>query len=274
MIDPGTGITILGSAIGGAKLLEKLLGPTADYIGLEIKNLTEGRIKNIARIFKKANDKLGSSLTLPGSIPPRVLKEILEEGSYCEDDLMAEYYGGILASGRSPDGKDDRAIPYLKLTSELSSYQIRLHYIVYIVFRNLFTGSGLNPMLENDLINMTTFFPFSLLQKAMNLDQDVVKILLESAMGLDRHSVLVPAVWGSETHINKLGKERFHGKWISINESGLTINPTQYGIDYFLWATGNGSFGRQQFLLPELKIAELPEIQIEATAMSVLKNNR
>ena len=31
-MDPGTGLTILGSAIGGAKLVEKLLGPTADYI--------------------------------------------------------------------------------------------------------------------------------------------------------------------------------------------------------------------------------------------------
>lgn len=30
MIDPGTGLTILGSAIGGAKVLEKIPGPTSE----------------------------------------------------------------------------------------------------------------------------------------------------------------------------------------------------------------------------------------------------
>lgn len=33
MIDPGTGLTILGSTIGRAKVVEKILGPTSEYIG-------------------------------------------------------------------------------------------------------------------------------------------------------------------------------------------------------------------------------------------------
>lgn len=32
MIDPGTGLTILGTAVGGAKVVEKILGPTAEYV--------------------------------------------------------------------------------------------------------------------------------------------------------------------------------------------------------------------------------------------------
>ncbi len=41
MIDPGTGLTILGSAIGSAKVVEKILGPTSEYIGEQLKEWTE-----------------------------------------------------------------------------------------------------------------------------------------------------------------------------------------------------------------------------------------
>src|SRR5712691_9549047 len=127
-MDPGTGLAILGSAAGGAKVVEKILGPTAEYLGAGLKNWTEHRIQNVARIFRKAAGKLGSDNDSPGAVPPRVLKEVLDEGSYSDDELTAEYFGGILASGRSPSGRDDRAASYGRLTSELSTYQIRFHY--------------------------------------------------------------------------------------------------------------------------------------------------
>ncbi len=79
-MDPATGLTILGSAVGGAKLVEKLLGPTADYVGTGLKNWAEKRVTNASRIFEKAAEKLGSRIDEPGAVPPRVLKEILDEG--------------------------------------------------------------------------------------------------------------------------------------------------------------------------------------------------
>ena len=32
-MDPGTGLTLLGGALGSVKVVEKILGPTADYLG-------------------------------------------------------------------------------------------------------------------------------------------------------------------------------------------------------------------------------------------------
>lgn len=273
-----TGLTILTSALGGAavggKLIERLLGPTTDYIGLELRAWTEMRVNNVARIFKKANEKLGDKISSPGSIPPRVLQEILQEGSYCDNELMSEYYGGILASGRSPDGKDDRATSFLKLTSGLSAYQIRLHYIAYTVFRSLYLGTGLRPTFEEDLGNMTTFFPEHLLAEAMNLEGDreqFFDILFETQMSLNRTALLEPTIAGSQQHLNESGKKLYWGRWIEVNESGFILRPTQSGIDYYLWATGNGRFGRRCFLAPELKIAELSEIKIGGTAKVAVK---
>ena len=129
-MDPATGLTILGSAVGGAKLVEKLLGPTADYVGTGLKNWAEKRVTNASRIFEKAAEKLGSRIDEPGAVPPRVLKEILDEGLYCDDELTAEYFGGVLASSRSSISRDDRAASYLKLTSSLHlSDKIPLHLV-------------------------------------------------------------------------------------------------------------------------------------------------
>lgn len=70
-------MVILGSAIGSAKLVEKILGPTADYVGGGIQNWTRKRVENVAKIFGHAERKLGTRLESEGAVPPRVLKEIL-----------------------------------------------------------------------------------------------------------------------------------------------------------------------------------------------------
>ena len=101
MIDPGTGLTILGSAIGGAKVVEKILGPTSEYIGEQIKEWTVKKVTNTANIFKNAEKKLGDKINENGKVPPKILKSILEDGAWCEEELQVEYFGGVLASSRT-----------------------------------------------------------------------------------------------------------------------------------------------------------------------------
>ncbi|NAZ18194.1 hypothetical protein GT020_19410, partial [Glutamicibacter soli] len=87
--------------------LEKLLGPTADYLGGELQEFTKKRINNVGKIFKKAENKLGDKINSPGGVPPKVLKTIINEGSYSDDELAAEYFGGVLASARTELTRDD-----------------------------------------------------------------------------------------------------------------------------------------------------------------------
>jgi hypothetical protein len=260
-MDPGTGLTILGSAIGGAKLVEKLLGPTADYVGVGLRNWTEKRIANASKIFEKAAEKLEDKIEQAGSVPPRVLKEILDEGSYCDDELTAEYFGGVLASSRSGISRDDRAATYLKLTSELSSYQVRFHFIAYTTWRNLFESSGLRPTFAEDLDKMWLFLPDTFLTIAMDFEmaEPKIDILMHCMSGLQRHDLIQAAHWGSMDHINKLNKNR---GWLEISDSGLCITPTQFGIDLWLWAIGAGTISRNRFLEPNLSIPKLPNVSL------------
>jgi hypothetical protein len=89
-MEPATGLTILGTAVGSAKIVEKLLGPTADYLGTGIRSWTERSVANVGRVFQKAAERLGDRIEKPGSVPPKVLKNVLEEAASSEDELTAE----------------------------------------------------------------------------------------------------------------------------------------------------------------------------------------
>ena len=77
-MEVGTGLVLLG----GAGLVGKILGPTADYIGDGIKAWTQKRVHNFQNIFNKAARKLGDKIGEGGQVPPKVLKHILDDGSF------------------------------------------------------------------------------------------------------------------------------------------------------------------------------------------------
>ncbi len=140
MVDP-EGLVVLGTS---APIALKILGPTADYLGDELQHWAEQRVANIQRIFENAKLKLGDDgLNRPGGVPPRVLREVLEEGSYCDDELSCEYFGGILASSKTQVTRDDRGATLAALVGRLSTYQIRSHYFLYVHARRLVRTSQL-----------------------------------------------------------------------------------------------------------------------------------
>lgn len=128
MTELTTGVELL--APSGLTL--RLLGPTADYLGSGIRAWSEARVQNIRGILDKAGRKLDpESLSESGAVAPRVLRGILNDGSFVTDELAQDYFGGVLASSHSHHGRDDRAATYTELLSRLSTYQIRVHYLLY-----------------------------------------------------------------------------------------------------------------------------------------------
>jgi hypothetical protein len=137
--DPIVGTAIAKAAVNAAAsdanqvapdLIRRILGPAADEIGEALRRYTAYRVGNVERIINVAERKTRGG-TSAAVVHPRVAHEILDDGSYCDNELMAEYYGGILAAGRTPNGRDDRAISWSSLISSMSSLQIRAHYLLY-----------------------------------------------------------------------------------------------------------------------------------------------
>ncbi len=275
-MEPGTGLTILGTAIGSAKLLEKLLGPTAEYIGGEIKNYAEKGVENLRRIFTNAAQKLGNRLEEPGQVPPKVLKGILEEGYFCEDELTGQYFGGVLASSRSGVSRDDRGATHIKLLSSLSTYQIRTHYILYTLLRKTLFDfrKAINPGTNRDI--MYIYIPTDIYYSAMDIDSEFsssdekLSIQAHSMNGMKRLNLVEDFIYGEkDIFLQENIMYRFLEYPINeqkLSEHGLSFQPTPGGMELYLWAHGFGHIPHQQFLNDKLIFEPIPDINLPESA--------
>ncbi len=123
--------------VPGEWVLKKLLGPVFDKIGPDLADLyVVGRDK----IVEVAKRKIPDLKTDNKVANLRVARDVFWNGSFSDSEVSAEYFGGILASSRSSDGKDDSMIFYLDMIKSLSSTQLKLHYMIYRALNELFVG--------------------------------------------------------------------------------------------------------------------------------------
>ena len=244
-VDPGTGLTVLGAALGSAKLVEKLLGPTAEYIGEGIRDWTEQRTRNVKRIFTIAARNLGDKINAKGTVPPKVLKGILSDGSFCDDLLTAEYFGGVVASSRSTVSRDDRGASFVALITRLSVYQLRTHYVFYYIIKELFNGTEVDfSDLNQREAKMQVYVPSNVYHKALDFSEEegetLGAILPHSLFGLAREQLLSEKFMiGTVEMIKKKHPEAAMG--------GILFRPSPLGLELFLWAHGRSSWTWRQF---------------------------
>jgi hypothetical protein len=215
--------------------LQKLLGPTAEYLGEGLQEFTKRRLENIGRIFNNAEKKLGDRINTKGEVPPRVLKEVINEGSFWDDELATEYFGGILASSRTELGRDDRGARLAKILDGLSTYQIRTHYLIYSSIKQLFSKSNL-PFNMEGRPKMQVFLPFSGYTPAMDFNeseqQQLSQLLNHIFFGLAAEDLINDSFWqyGPKDNIKKVYAE--------AQDGGIVCGPSALGAELFLWAFG------------------------------------
>ena len=171
-MDPITTVGAGLAVIGSKEILVKILGPTADYIGGELQGVVQKCNVNLDNIFVKAANKLGSRIDEPGQVNSRVLKHILDEGRFCEDELVAEYYGGILASSKTGIERDDRGVSIISGIKQLSIYQVRLHYLYYFLLNQLLSDKNLS--LGTERTKMNIYIPINVYLQAMEFSEDEI----------------------------------------------------------------------------------------------------
>ncbi len=136
----------------------KLLGPTAEIIGQDLKKLYEKGIdKIVANAIKKTKNIDSNDRT-----NLRVTRDVLWNGSFTDESICAEYFGGVLASSRSEDGKDDFGVFYVNIIKSLSSSQLKVHYAIYRALNKILVTNEekktLNPGQGRELQKEKLFF--------------------------------------------------------------------------------------------------------------------
>ena len=249
-------ITTVGiSAIAGyvgKDLVIRLLGPTADYLGGELKEFTIKRMENLGRIFSNAERKLGDKLNCPGQVPPKVLKMIVNEGSYSDDDISVEYFGGVLASSRTGVNRDDRGARIAKIIDSLSAYQIRSHYLIYATISTLFSADGNSFNYPEHRKALEIFMPYDSFSEAMEFTQQELKnlqLIDHTVNGLSTDG-LIDGQWTIGARKSIGGRNP---------QDGIVTMPSRQGAELFMWAFGHGD-KRLDFMLTEKFSAEIEGI--------------
>lgn len=235
-------------------LVYQVLGPPAKAVGSSLESLVQFCATNVGQIFRNAGKKLGPGLQEAGSVPPRVLARIIDDGAYAEDTLIVDYLGGVLASAKTAEGRDDRGAMWSSQVGRMSTYQIRTHYIFYTI---------LGRLIQNDMQDLgagkvrprcRTLVPISLYQAAMEIStsHEATDIASHSLNGLSREGLLGAWTLGNSETWPSIG--------VTSTELGFVAEPTLAGIELYLSAHGRGTVNPARFAfvagsLPPLEIA-------------------
>jgi hypothetical protein len=261
----GGGLAVLGSK----EVIGKLLGPTAEYLGAELRTYTEKGVTNLRRIFEHGVRRAGASLEEPGQVPPKVLKNILTEGYFCEDELGAEYFGGVIAASRTGISRDDRGAAIVALIARLSTYQLRAHYVFYTALKNLYDGSKVNLGRADDCTNACVFFSTEAFFEAMDFSvrEDVNAIVPHILFGLSKEGLISP-FWAAR---DPAGLREILG--VHAPQTGIVVIPATLGVELFYWAYGLGNRRPSDFFQPEILFEPLAEIELPAAGVEKVGKN-
>lgn len=267
MIDPVTG-TVVGKVVKAASsdtepikinLLQKVFGPPAEELGIALGRLVEYRCRNFGRIVEKASKRAKNNKSV-GAVNPRFAFLLLQEGSLCDDELMADYLGGLLADSKSPDGRDDRAITWCHIITSLSSFQIRAHYLMYREWAyHLHQEAPEIDLSYVDEMNLATMhldfeeFTSALMQE---IPQDPEVILRHSMMGLARIG-LINDSWSYGKHIRTSENSPFENEEWTI----VSATPTGRGMELYGWAFGMPDILPRNFSAKASGLQSIEDIQ-------------
>ena len=200
--------------------LARVLGPSADAVGEALRRYTEYQLRNVQRIVECADAK-ASSLEEGAKVNVRVAHVVLTDGSYCDDELVANYLGGLLAGSRSPEGGDDRAVSWSKIVTSLSSLQVRAHYLLY---REWAARLRIIGVYELGVEAGRT-------QATMEISSGQFARLIVGASGVDEHDAVSQVIAG-------LISVGLLDDGFTYNGELVRVTPSVAGLELYGWAQG------------------------------------
>lgn len=149
-------IVVTGGVATAAYVAQQLFGKTLAEMGDDLNKVYKSnREKLLSKAAKKVADPNdGQKPNL------RVARDVIWNGAVTDDEVCAEYFGGLLAASRSVDGKDDSALIYVDCIKALSSKQLHLHFVIYNSLHKMLVevGTTVNPGMQDELVQKQVWF--------------------------------------------------------------------------------------------------------------------
>lgn len=261
-IDPTTALSIVVAlnTPAGQKIVERLLGPSADYLAKLPPTLADKAFQNIGRILGRMKIASGSRLDSPGSVSPRLLKEVVTDGAFSDDVVTQAYYGGVLASSRCESGNDDRGKPFLAQIARMAAVSIRTHFLIYAAIRN----SEELPLDPVPWLSMRFRIEMNEFLDALDITPtqrtNFLPILEHVFFSLGQEGLVSGYGYGVDAPN------------IPASESSVRFTPTILGVQLFMWAHAAGDKPVSSFadrdttiLLPDDLASAIPRTELIST---------
>lgn len=263
MVGEIVGVGAAGVIAGGLlskEIVAKLLGPTAEYLGVNIKDFVQKRAETLNKIFAKAISK-SKNLEEEGAVPPKVLRDILNEATFNEDAISIEYFGGVLASSKTGISRDDRASTITAALARLSTYEIRAHYVIYSCIREIFSGSSVNIYEATGRSDLKVYMPFEVFTVSMDFSEqelsEATNFINHCMFGLARDSLIDDSFsYGSPEHMKAAGVED------PGRVGGILVGPSVLGAEMFLRAHGMSQSEASNLTSTSLSLQSSPDVII------------
>lgn len=164
-------LALTAGIAGAAYVAQQLFGKTLAEMGDDLNKVYKAnRDKLLAKAAAKVDDPNdGAKPNL------RVARDVIWNGAVTDDEVCAEYFGGLLAASRSADGKDDSALIYVDCIKALSSKQLHLHFVIYSSLQGLLlkAGKNINPGMQDELSQTEVWFSQIELKARLGLNPSV-----------------------------------------------------------------------------------------------------
>jgi hypothetical protein len=214
-------------------LLIRVLGPSADAIDEALGRYTAYRVRNVGSIIERADAKSRDSIETRKVVNPRVAHVLLEGGSYCDDELMTDYLGGVLAGSRTPHGRDDRAVAWSGVVTSLSTLEVRAHYLLYREWAARLHGmDDLNLGISEDRYMATMDVELGEFLPALIQD---IEVPAQDALGHSIPGLIRVGLLENEYYI---GPRENTGEPDPKFEHLLRVMPSVIGLELYGWAQG------------------------------------
>lgn len=126
--------------------LNRIGGPAIDEVGAlaadEVKAFRCGRLLRLLGAARDDLDREPAPET--DRVNPRIMFQAFEYGSWVDDDVVSDMWGGLLASAVSPDGSDDSNLIFTDILQRMTSLQARiLRYTCEVVPKRVDPSIGI-----------------------------------------------------------------------------------------------------------------------------------
>lgn len=230
--------------------------PAAEEFGLLLKDkVAVFRKKNLESIATKSKDKIKhQNLEPSGDANPLLLRQVIEDASWSEDESIQSMWAGLLAVASTKRSAADDSIVYTDTLKRLTPFQARLINSIYTDPRCCSVKPPIASHSESD------FYPEN------KLIYSVVDVLKQYPGDL---SEIVPIA--NSTHEKILSSEDDHGiaisrfrpqieglvtlgllhevHFLNHGNEGIRVFPSLKGLDFYMRCLGYSVYPLEAFIL-------------------------